>query len=776
MSTIVGIFLIVIFLVVLVHRVLPWEYGGVSNVISDTTSTTNFSSWTITSNSRSDSCAAGQTSSGGHAPAAASALQGSNPSLAVADTFFLLPTLPLDAQASTNAELVNSTWWKIAVASAGGTIVGMPQSLYWGLLNDSDAWHAYLLQVMPDPPSWSSSGGVVAAVHGQFVRLQSNATSSGNSAVAKMLIWDYVTGISGRGLAGVNFITAGSLTALKVYIETRDPYLALCTTFPGQMAELFANSFDSSIPSDQRAHYFGELLAIAALTTVLAGHDAFDTKLQAVLKDSGSFDHWSTIKPMLADIATIVSSKAVTLILIIAEKVARHFPQDSWAAEYTTFRIDSMVDVLHDAGVPKDVIEEKIAGLAQVADSSGDPEGVGDGADGISYNDGGGIRLVINAKNLGQLSTESGAQYIKASFLEGRVPGFSAGKAAFLKVYYKEAKATGFNYYTGNTNWVPTVPEGVGKPGDILTISVQILTRDDFVNNLPSIDFVNQAGVKWVDDTVQLANTKLAGDELALTFVPDPPYGIASEFSVAGQVEKSLVFNSASGIFLDFHITDVFAADRTLRIYYDGYDLPHLGVNIGTDFAQVYIVSFDGVRLRIAYSHGIDTFQTATLYPVYPSGLYSLSDLRMYALPYQVSGYDGSFIVDNVNTIRDLEHTIAYEGSKNDVGRIGAEIAYTVAIQKLDLTSVIMEDPSQGGPDLHTSDGKVVIEARMLQRTLGESDEQMKSEIKTQLNQMVGRLNGLDFNAFPLAQVGYAVFTYIDGSGIHTIVLEVLKT
>jgi hypothetical protein len=59
---------------------------------------------------------------------------------------------------------------------------------------------------MPDPPSWASStggGDVVTAIRGQIIH--SNATSSGSPSPSKTPLWDYVTGTSGRGLAGSTF-------------------------------------------------------------------------------------------------------------------------------------------------------------------------------------------------------------------------------------------------------------------------------------------------------------------------------------------------------------------------------------------------------------------------------------------------------------------------------------------------------------------------------------------------------------------------------------------
>jgi hypothetical protein len=650
----------------------------------------------------------------------------------------------------------------------------MPQNLYWGFLNDSSSWHDLFLQTMPDPPWWAG-GGLVAAIQGQYVSLQSNVASSGNSTAAKTEIWSYVADVSGYGLAGLDFFTAGSLSALKLYIDTRDPYVALCATFPGQMAQLLANSFDPNISIDDRAQYFGELLSISALTTVLAGHDQFDFKFQAALKDAGLLDSWSTVKPLPADIATTVSSKAVALTLAIAEKVSRNFPTDSWAPPYAVFRIDSMADVLRDAGFTPDSTEQKIQGLAQVADSSGDPGGVGDSADGVSYDDGGAIRVVVTGENRAYLYSDAQTmRQIKASFLQDNVAGFTAGQTIFLKVYYWEAKTTVYHLYTGGDYWNPTVPAGIGKPGDVLTISVQVLTRDDFIKSLPPMYFVNKQGVAWVADTSQISDYTLVGDQLTLHLEQDPPIESDSYFTITGQLSDSLGFGSTSGTYVDLHITDIFADDQTLRIYYEGYGPVALGLSQGTIFTDVYLISYDGVRLRIVY--GIQNLATSTYYPEYdPSVLYRLSSMNSFSLPYPgVTGYSESFLIDNVATTRIIDNAIVYHGSPNDLARVGAEIAYTVATEKLGLTDVVMEDPAEGGSDLYTPNHNVVIEARMLYRTIGESGPDLTADVTKQLNQMIGRLQS-DFSYYKTATVGYAVLTYVvDQNTIRTIVLEVL--
>ena len=84
-----------------------------------------------------------------------------------------------------------------------------------------------------------------------------------------------------------------------------------------------------------------------------------------------------------------------------------------------------------------------------------------------------------------------------------------------------------------------------------------------------------------------------------------------------------------------------------------------------------------------------------------------------------------------------------------------------------------MNEPARPGTDLFTKDGKVVMQARMLQRTADETSGQMGTDVETQLMALIGQL-GIDFKNHTEATAGYAILSYIDSDGvIKTIVLEV---
>ncbi len=113
--------------------------------------------------------------------------------------------------------------------------------------------------------------------------------------------------------------------------------------------------------------------------------------------------------------------------------------------------------------------------------------------------------------------------------------------------------------------------------------------------------------------------------------------------------------------------------------------------------------------------------------------------------------------------------------SDYDRGTVGAEIAYTIGTEKLDLKNLIMNEPSKGGTDLIVADKTVVMQARLIDiRKVLSVD--FRSTIEGQLMDLQGQL-GKDFINNPSAHLGYVVLSYIDyDNSIKTIVLEVFRT
>jgi hypothetical protein len=303
---------------------------------------------------------------------------------------------------------------------------------------------------------------------------------------------------------------------------------------------------------------------------------------------------------------------------------------------------------------------------------------------------------------------ESGKIYVKASFLQEVVPGFKAGQAVSLKVYYPDGSVF-YQRYEGGQNWVPTAPSGEGGPGDILKIRLQILTTQDFLTSVPQIKLVNAMGINWVTTEADITGYTLSGDDLEVQVTQ--PQEEPGQFSFDGATTGALGFN-AGRTFLEFTVTDIFGDSETLRVFYNGHDSPYLGMYEGASgYRPVLLVSFDDYRLRFIVGTGGDT--TTTLYLEDPSPLYTLTPIHDYSLPYDVSGSDKSYIIDHVTINRALEQAMAASSDNVAKGRIGAEIAYTVATQQLGLQDVIINEISSPGNDLHTADNTVMIQARV---------------------------------------------------------------
>lgn len=362
---------------------------------------------------------------------------------------------------------------------------------------------------------------------------------------------------------------------------------------------------------------------------------------------------------------------------------------------------------------------------------------------------------------------------IEALQLQRIVRSFVRGRRTMLCVRYYD-RGTCYHLYDGGRTWIPTVPSQIGRQGDALAVSARILTVPDFVRSLPGIRFANDIGANWIADVSQLTKYSLKRKQLTICFVQELGADNQYEFRVAGTVADTVGWGSVSGSYLDVRVTDFFDAQRIFRIYYSGYGKPSIGIQTGRKFGNVHIISHDGVRLAVGYQKAFGDYRVANLYSTSPTSLYSLGEIRKWSPDFSVKGFNKGWRVGYVSIRRTLEKIIAFHGqNNNDVGRIGAEIAYSVATVKLGLSRVLMKDPSQPGPDLYTKDGRVFIEARLLQRTQHEEGAEFTKDVSQQLNQMVRKLRR-DLAASSAAVMGFAIFSFIDSPrAIRTIILEV---
>src|SRR5712691_11957 len=345
-----------------------------------------------------------------------------------------LSNLKID-ESSATSDLLNQTHWNSVYVAYGNSLLRILPNTVIGLINSSNDWRTWSFRNIPSPPPWLSSG-ITQYMQEQFFFVRDKALATNNATLAALTIKGLATSIAGFSLAVLDFVSFNGITAIRTYLETGNLLAAFCATSPSQLGVLYNQAFASNVPREMRAQYLGNALALTTVMIVLAGKDGFAPKFQDALNRVGLADAWGTIKPYLSRIGSAVSERASMLTFAVLEKLAQRFPQaPSCMAGFTSDRIDSMAEVLHEKGFSNEGIEQKIAGLARAAANADDPEGVASAADAVSYSDGGGIRVKIGSNRQISLYSDAGkTAEIKVSFLEKEVPGFVHGKAVSLKL------------------------------------------------------------------------------------------------------------------------------------------------------------------------------------------------------------------------------------------------------------------------------------------------------------------------------------------------------
>ncbi len=686
----------------------------------------------------------------------------------------VLTTGDIKVKSAARSELSDPGFWALTVGDAKIAAQQLPKETVLGYLDNSQQMRDWVREHMQGPPEWLDTG-VGSVILAQIVNIQVQATATHDATEAARQVLDFQASVAGYSLSALDYVTFGGISSLRTWFETGSFSAASCASFPAQLSQMYDLALNGNMSRADRAQLLAKALVITSVMLVLGGSDGFTAKFKGALDSAGLAASWDRIKPPLGKIGSAVSTHAAYLTTTLLEKLAQKFPgSPSWELGFVSDRVNAMAEVLHEKGISNDAIDEKIAGLVQATDNSTNPDDIATDADSISYDDGGSLRVKLGTTNgLYLYSDQDTMQEVTASFLEEKVPGFKVGQETSLKVFYLNKGLTVYHHYEGGRTWRATVPDAAGKPGDELSIHIEILTREEFVKLLPKSALTNDAGFTWLPNTAQVTSFTLSGDSLKIEVGQNPSVAGISNFIINGRASPSLGFAALVRSYLQFDVTDIFGQIRTMRVYHDGYSSPSFGLQSGDQFNKVSFFSADGVRLRVVYKSPI--LSVSTIYLGDPSTLYVPSDLVEKGLDFQLTGVSKVFQIDKVSLLRQVEQDMRDSSSNYPHGRLGAEIAYTVA-GKLGIKGVVLQDPALGGADLFTKDGLVVIEARMLTDTDGAPMPQIRAELRDQLNQMLGRLNS-DFGYYKSAKTGYAILSYLDAQGsIRTIVLQVLNS
>ncbi|HEV2139199.1 MAG TPA: hypothetical protein VGR53_10190 [Nitrososphaerales archaeon] len=358
--------------------------------------------------------------------------------------------------------------------------------------------------------------------------------------------------------------------------------------------------------------------------------------------------------------------------------------------------------------------------------------------------------------------------FLTASALRSEASGFRIGQKSIFQVRYGN-EGMAYHQYEGGDTWMATVPQGFGKPGQQLRIEVRMLTRNAFVDAVPKFSLANEIGFGWLPNFVTISKFSLDSGFHFEAFQEPAVEGIDS-FSVDGIASDTLGFVPGYGCYLQFRVLDWFKRDRVLRIYHNGHSRPLLGLGRSKKFPRISFISHDGIRLKVVYNS--PQRSVMTIYSADPSSIYKIEsgDRRSTSLRTHFGAIDSY----QIELSRNVEHEMLASKYRYPHARLGAEVAYSIASKEIDIKDVILRDPSEGGADLMSLDGKTVVEARFIAVTDAFRERVKIRQIEFQSSQLKARLKS-DLAFYEWARSGYAVLSFLDSSAIRVLVFKMEK-
>lgn len=281
-----------------------------------------------------------------------------------------------------------------------------------------------------------------------------------------------------------------------------------------------------------------------------------------------------------------------------------------------------------------------------------------------------------------------------ASLLQTLVSGFRPGEKTLLNVSYLESGKSVYHRYEGGSTWMATAPNDAGHEGQNLTILPKLLTRGEFMTSMPDIIMKNEAGFSWLPSRSRILDLSDAGNpHFEVEQVPASE-GI-SRFSVSVQPSEKLGFVPGWGCHLEMGIGDFFGRSRKLRVYHDGHYEAWLGLRRGKRYPRITLVSYDGVRLRLAY--GSPEIRVASIYLADPAQLYSIEKDERRGPIASKNSLLAPLSTYKTRLRRETEREMLMTRYRYPHGRLGSEIAYSIARNHMGIEDLILNDPSEGG-------------------------------------------------------------------------------
>ena len=360
--------------------------------------------------------------------------------------------------------------------------------------------------------------------------------------------------------------------------------------------------------------------------------------------------------------------------------------------------------------------------------------------------------------------------FFTALLLERHVSGLKTGKKTMLAVHYLGTGKSAYHQYEGGPNWMATTPTCIGRPGQSFSISAKVHTKHDFLRHIPCISMKNRANFSWLPSSGRLLRVSRSGSRLEIEQKPSLE-GI-SNFAVPIETANVLGFAPGKGCFLEMTLSDFFARKRRMRFYHDGCSEAWLGLRRGRRYPRISLASYDGVRLRLAYSS--PAIRVATVYLGDPASIYTITFTGDSARSPQMNSRLFPLGTYSTKLDRGTEREMLLTRYRYPHGRIGSEVAYAIARKELGFGSLVLNDPSEGRADMTAEDGKVIFENRLVTITRAMSEESRERQIDFQLGRLELRLRS-DLAYYRVARVGYIFLSYLSEDNLRTLAFEMKK-
>ncbi len=696
-------------------------------------------------------------------------------SVQVPDNFSLAQLQTVSFANSSKCDgLMDAKYWDTAIRTSGNTTAHLIPNTVYGLTQSWNGWTDNFRINMSNPPPWLPSG-LANYTSSLEAQLAAKVMGTNNVTRAAAVMKNYTSYLGAFEATGVDLLSWGGLSAVKVYYQTGDFRQAVAQTFPAQLDQLFKLSQDCSYSEQQRAQFLGTALSMTALVLATSGKDGFGPQFQDLLTKMGIQDAWKGVKGSLKTINDASPAAAYQTTMVLAA-LAKKFPTNfNDLGSFTASRIAIMVQALKDKGLSPDEIAQKVAQLSQAVTESDDEGHVAEVADTISYQQEGFLRVKIDSNLQAKLSTPGiASRSLTASLLAGILPGFKPGEVTAFKVTVHKLwmKLPSYHVYQGGTYVEFALPKGEVQLGDEVGLSFDLLPSEDFAKSIPDFTLSNAADLPWLENAAVLKNFRVVDGVMRFDLVQGNHWSSVGSYTLEGQVVKYPGLNNQLGaVYADVAIKDYAGRLRDLRIRYDGFTSASLAIGQGDQFYSVSTMSYDGFRLSIVFNN-FDTI--ATIYTKSPSeSIYKLGTSNPYSGSYLklLEGkYTNAYQVDSVGTVRELEKSMVAYGSTYVLGRIGAEIAYVVGDKILALKNLILQEPSQGGRDVYTLDNTVAIQSRLLTDFPKDGRDAAIQQAVFDLAEALQQ----DYKDQPQMRDGFAIVSYLDSDGtLKAIIVEV---